>query len=65
MNDLKPCPFCGHKFVYADTNCSRLDNMLEVKELQCSIVCRKCGARTAEFNDLVQAIKAWNRRAKL
>ena len=50
-DDLKPCPFCdGHASMEMDGSC------------YCAS-CDDCGATGARMYDLMDAAKAWNRRA--
>lgn len=62
MTELKPCPFCG---------CKQLDDRVGVQYGEYgttpvryfySIVCAKCGCRTALFQQKGNAVDAWNRR---
>ena len=49
MDELKPCPFCGSRYVVS---------------VYCWIVkCCRCGAHGAAGQTRKEAIEAWNRRA--
>ena len=48
---LKPCPFCGSKFIQT------------IKIIGYSVKCFDCGAITGPYNKRENAVKAWNTRA--
>ena len=62
-DELKPCPFCGHKpKIYKD-----LHKFVDIKEpVQIwRVMCSKldCVLLMSDFRTEEQAIEAWNRRA--
>ena len=50
--ELKPCPFCGGKALYA-TDCHIW-----------AVICESCGARTNVYRNDDDAKEAWNRRTE-
>lgn len=52
---LKPCPFCGNN------HAMWFDESLEH---QAGVACHSCGAKIFRKHSALDAIKAWNRRAK-
>lgn len=55
---IKPCPFCGGEAHY-DLAVQRNSGYATYY-----IFCRCCGAETAMFSSIPNAIAAWNRRAE-
>lgn len=53
MLELKPCPFCGEKYVVRNHNST----------FGWFIACTKCGARTDYRGSKGASTIAWNRRA--
>ena len=51
---LKPCPFCGSKFL-------AIVNLISPSRYY--IKCLECDTRAAEVSKKQQAVEAWNRRA--
>jgi Lar family restriction alleviation protein len=57
-HDLKPCPFCG------SDNIMRKNNPMRLKGKKDNyIICNECETTSAGYNTILQATKAWNRRA--
>ena len=60
MDELKPCPFCGHE---AEISLGRLDG-----KATSYVECKRCAARgefffvSHKYASDDKAIKAWNRR---
>ena len=52
-NELKSCPFCGSKDVMRHLGVG----------LKWIIGCNTCGSRTKEFDSVLEATTAWDRRA--
>lgn len=52
MDELKPCPFCG---------CERI---MKYETDECYFICEcaRCNARSADCKNILDAIRAWNRR---
>ena len=68
---LKPCPFCGEKYLgfddiisvgTAENPSAWWDSGLR-GERYGYVMCYECGV-ILKANDLLEAIKAWNRRSK-
>lgn len=54
MSDkLKPCPFCGGEAVF-----------VKIVGLGVKVVCKNCWNESKFYYDAIDAIDAWNRRAK-
>jgi len=57
--ELKPCPFCGGiSKMDVMENCSpysKYDNWFWV-------ICKNCGAKSANYELTLEAIEAWNKR---
>lgn len=49
---LKPCPFCGQEELRVET----------INDNECWIECPSCGVETPLYENMKQAIVAWNRR---
>lgn len=56
IKEIKPCPFCGGKADYKDIG------FLFKKEHLYVVSCSVCGCATPVNEDLIQAIKSWNKR---
>lgn len=56
MIELKPCPFCGGVAMLYTRK--KFKNPFRIR---CSNI--DCGCRTANWNAVEEAVKAWNRRA--
>lgn len=56
IKEIKPCPFCGGKADYKDIG------FLFKKEQLYVVSCSVCGCATPVNEDLIQAIKSWNKR---
>lgn len=59
MDELKPCPFCGHK------SALRSGRYVtgEEKPGTAHVVCTHCGSTTVVCNDKAEAVERWNQRA--
>lgn len=57
-NELKPCPFCGCKYVFMRTT-HRIDNVFNT---QYEVYCSKCSARGGSRITEQTAREHWNRR---
>ena len=57
MESLKPCPFCGKKHPYGVEQESNFDRYY--------VWCEGCDMTGPRANTPSEAIKAWNRRAKV
>jgi len=55
--ELKPCPFCGGEAHY-DVAVERQGGYATYY-----VFCRYCGAETAMFSSIPDAVAAWNKRA--
>ena len=54
VKDLKVCPFCGGKGIIED---------IEYEDgISYAIICDDCGAQSKEFDRLLDAFVAWNKR---
>ena len=78
MSDLKPCPFCGGKAVFEQSECGRAERSSVV--IRFSVRCGKCGtsaatsygnifinlSKTGDLNvwcdEREKAVSSWNRR---
>lgn len=56
IKEIKPCPFCGGKANYKDVG------YLFYKEHVYVVSCSTCGCATPINEDLIQAVKSWNKR---
>ena len=59
MSELKPCPFCGSKYI--NVNYIREHDLWIVEGAY--IECPNCGVNTRIFDDPDEAIEFWNRRS--
>lgn len=51
---LRPCPFCGEKYI----------NLLRIEESdECWLECSSCGIETQLYDNEELAVAAWNKRA--
>lgn len=57
MSDLKPCPFCGSKYI--NMNYIREDDVLEGAYVECA----NCGVSTRIYDDPDEVVEFWNRRS--
>lgn len=71
MTELKPCPFCGNRFVKIMTlaECECRDTPTDYEKTHYGVVCDYqidgCGAATGwQYNSETEAAEAWNRRAE-
>lgn len=56
IDELKPCPFCGHSAMIVATE--------NFKSIRFFVTCKICGVETPRIaRTQAQAISAWNRRA--
>lgn len=68
-NELKPCPFCGSRYLSMSKGASWIDKKYQGRIR--AIVCGDCGAFGGVFNTLAlsnevaekRAVESWNRRA--
>lgn len=58
MDELKPCPFCGNKYV-----CLEERNSLHGDLEGYFIFCINCGIETGLYSNADKLIRKWNRRA--
>jgi Lar family restriction alleviation protein len=58
QNDLKPCPFCGSKYVFVRTT-HRKDGLLNT---QYEVYCYECSANGGSRTEERKAREDWNRR---
>lgn len=58
MEKAKACPFCG------ETDLQQFEYPYKRKPglCGCYVKCRRCGARTGNFETVDDALKAWNER---
>jgi len=61
IEKLKPCPFCGGRYVRAQQNGVRPNGSFAWWE----VACDDCDIVVRPFDDREQAIGTWNRRAAL
>lgn len=55
-NDLKSCPFCDGQ--------AELDD-IQYDDCVTNIVrCKKCGSKTGEYDSMLEAFVAWNKRVE-
>lgn len=54
MNELKPCPFCGHKATHWQLS----------PTMKHIVKCNWCRVRTVEYATKEGEVKAWNRRTE-
>ena len=57
MSDLKPCPFCGSRYI--NMNYIREDDVLEGAYVECA----NCGVSTRIYDDPDEVVEFWNRRS--
>ena len=63
-NKLKPCPFCGGEAKIH--NCAELENETArvIYSGKIGIHCAVCRVATIPYENMTQAVEAWNRRTK-
>ena len=59
IKEIKPCPFCGGKASYKDVG--HLFSKEHVYVVNCSV----CECTTPIYEDLIEAIKCWNKRVNV
>lgn len=59
MDNLKPCPFCGSKYI--NVNYIREDEGRGIEGAY--IECPNCGTSTRIFDDPDEVVEFWNRRS--
>lgn len=60
MEDLKPCPFCGH----TDSLQVSWVHSESFKQVICSALSDGCGASSGGYESEDEAVKIWNTRAQ-
>lgn len=58
QNELKPCPFCGSKYVYVRTTYQKNG----LSNVQYEVYCSKCSANGGSRTEEWIAREDWNRR---
>ena len=58
MTELKPCPFCGHTVIAIHSGSDYGDGYTESHWVECC----GCYVTTNTYDEIEQAINAWNQR---
>lgn len=63
MTEIKHCPCCGGDIdIMSKERHEWSDDMLIIKQPYIGIRCKICGLRTGFYDNINDAIEAWNRR---
>lgn len=60
MSNLKPCPFCGNKYINLELIRAEDSKGIDGAFIECPV----CGIETMIFEDPDKAIEFWNTRNK-